>query len=72
MAEITKERLDAALQVFKAVADCIREVKEVPSGELYARLMQFLTFEQYSTIIDQLKKAKVISESNHVLKWEGK
>lgn len=68
---ITKEQVSAAIRTTQAVAEAIRELKEVPSGQLYARLMSVLSLSQYNQIIDVLKKAGVVSESNHLLKWIG-
>lgn len=68
---VTKEQVSAAIRITQAVAEAIRELKEVPSGQLYARLMSVLSLSQYNQIIDVLKKAGVISESNHLLKWIG-
>ena len=71
MSVITKEQVSAAIRTTQAVAEAIRELKEVPSGQLYARLMSVLSLSQYNQIIDVLKKAGVVSESNHLLKWIG-
>ncbi len=68
---ITKEQVSAAIRTTQAVAEAIRELKEVPSGQLYSRLMSVLSLSQYNQIIDVLKKAGVVSESNHLLKWIG-
>jgi hypothetical protein len=65
----TKEQITAWLGTVTAVADCIRELKHVPSGELYAQLMSRLTFSQYCAIIDTLKNAQLIQEEAHLLTW---
>ena len=54
-----------------AVRDCIRELHEVPSGHLYARLMDRMSLEVYTQIIEILKKAGVVSESGHLLTYIG-
>lgn len=61
----------AALQIVKAVADAIRELGQVPSGELYARLMDKISLADYEFIISTLKSAGVVSESNNLLTWKG-
>ena len=68
---ITKEHVQAAIRITQAVAEAIRELKEVPSGHLYASLMSQMDLERYNNIIALLKKAGVVSESNHLLKWIG-
>lgn len=51
------------------VAQSIRELGEVSSGELYARLIDKYTLDEYNTMIDVLKNAKLITEEFHKLKW---
>ena len=71
MTTMTKEQIKAALELIVAIGDVIRELKEVPSGHLYARVMNNLTLEQYESIINQLIRAKLVRKSNHVLYWIG-
>ncbi len=55
-----------------AVAEAIRELKSVPSGHLYARLMGKLTLDEYESILDAIKKAGLISEDrSNLLTWIG-
>lgn len=68
---ITKVEMSAAIRTAQAVAEAIRELKEVPSGQLYVHLMGIMSLDQYTAIISALKKAGVVSESNHLLKWIG-
>lgn len=41
-----------------------------PSGHLYAALMGVICLDQYLTLIEQLKRMRIIRESNHVLYLE--
>lgn len=66
---VTKEQLKAGLEVLKALADCIRELGSVPSGELYARVMGTLTLDQYMSCIQTLKRTGLVKESGHLLTW---
>lgn len=66
---ITKEQIKASLEVLKALADTIRELKSVPSGELYARVMGVLTLNQYQSAIQTLKRTGLVKESGHLLTW---
>lgn len=53
-------------------AETIREMKSVPSGVLYASLMVHdVSMGEYQTIIDSLKRAKLITEASHVFTWCG-
>ena len=69
MTTVTPDQIKASLGVLKAIADTIKELKEVPSGELYAGVMGSLSLEEYNTVIGILKQAGVITESNYLLKW---
>ena len=67
-----RKMVEAAIKRMMAIGDCIRDLGEVPSGELYGRLMAAgLTLSEYNTIIDALKRAKLISVSGHLIKWVG-
>jgi hypothetical protein len=61
----------AMLQAVAAVGDAIRSLGSVPSGHLYARLMGHLTLDQYTSIIEVLKKSGLVAERSHVLTWVG-
>ena len=70
--EVTKEQVKALITATQALANTIRELKQIPSGELFARLMTYCSLEKYNNLIDVLKKAGVIKEENHLLIWIGK
>lgn len=57
--------------VIAAVGDAIRELAPVPSGHVYANLMDKLTFAQYVTIINILAAAGLIKVQNHLIMWVG-
>jgi len=67
----TKEQVKATIETVRAVADTIRDLKQVPSGELYAQVMQFMDLATYQRIVEVLKRAGLVVESNHMLKWNG-
>lgn len=64
-------KVSAAIQTIKAIADTIKELKRVPSGELYARIMSYMTLDQYNEIISILKSTNWIQEKNYELIWIG-
>lgn len=41
----------------------------MPSGHLYARLMSHMSLETYDSIIGTLKRAGLVEERNHLLRW---
>jgi uncharacterized protein YutE (UPF0331/DUF86 family) len=68
----TRRQLEAAIQALKALAEIIRHAGEVPSGELYARLMGRVTLEDYNRLIETLKRAGLVTETpGHLLRWTG-
>jgi hypothetical protein len=67
MNEARRDRTAMAL----VVCETIRELGEVPSGQLYAMLLGHLTMETYNSIIDTLIRARLVSRSNHLLTWIG-
>lgn len=71
-ASITTEQVQAALKIYKAVGDAIRELGEVPSGHLYAHVCGVLRFDEYQTIISQLEDAGLITvDGSHLIRWVG-
>jgi hypothetical protein len=68
----TREQVRAAIEVTRAVADCIRELRQVPAGHLYARLMGHLSVEQFEQIISVLVYANLVRRHpSHLLEWIG-
>lgn len=66
-----KEEVSKALLVTSAVAAVIMELGEIPSGHLYARLMDKMSLEVYNKVIGLLKGAKLVQEKGHLLTWIG-
>lgn len=67
----TSEAL-ALVRVSHAVAETIRELGQVPSGHLYARLMGVIELHQYEQVIDLLIDARLIErDRSHLLRWIG-
>lgn len=69
---MTKTQINAAVNTVIAVAEAIRELKSVPSGHLYARVMSHMSLETYESVINTLKNAGVIKEDNSELIWIAK
>ncbi len=71
MNSVTKEQVAGAIKAIAAVAEAIRELGSVPSGEFYARLLGHMSLETYTAIIARLKGAGLVEEKGHVLTWIG-
>lgn len=68
----TKAQTEAAIQTIRAIADAIKELKEVPSGHLYAQLMGRMSLDQYNQIIGILVNAGVVKQDpSYLLHWIG-
>ena len=67
----TSEAL-AAVRVAHAIAETIRELGEVPSGHLYARVMGVMDLRQYEQVISLLIDARLVERApSHLLRWIG-
>jgi hypothetical protein len=70
MQTITKQEMHAGIEVIRAVADSIRELKQVPAGHLYAVLMGSMSLDGFNKIIRILKNAGLVREDeSHLLHW---
>jgi hypothetical protein len=71
----TVSKIEAALkavQVAHAIAEVIRNLGEVPSGHLYARVMGVMDLSQYEQVIDLLIDARLVErDRSHLLRWAG-
>lgn len=67
--QVTNEEVGQAIQTLKAVADAIKELGSVPSGELYARLMGHMSIQTYDKIIGILANGQIIRKESNLLIW---
>ena len=67
--DFQRSQVRAALNVVQAVADAIKELKQVPSCVLYAQLMSHMDLGAYQKVIALLKDAGLVKEENHMLTW---
>lgn len=68
--EDIRRQSEAALNAIHAIAETIRELDEVPSGELYARLMGKIELHDYEQIIATLKRTGLVTETPAgLLRW---
>ena len=58
-----------AYPTLKAIAEAIREFKEIPSGHLYAHLMGKFSLDTYNGILDLFKKLGLIKVEYHLITW---
>jgi len=70
---LTRQQAAAALEVIALVGQLVKESPngEVPSGELYARLMDKFSLETYERMIKVLIRSGLIERKFHLLRWIG-
>ena len=69
---VTTQRVEAGLQVVRAMAEAIRDLGSVPSGHLYARLMGRMDLQSYEGLIGILVRSGLVTQdASHVLHWVG-
>lgn len=66
-------KVKAAVEIAMAVAEAIRELGEIPSGHLYAKLMLYgVTLTQHQSILGTLTMAGLIEVTPaHLVRWIG-
>jgi hypothetical protein len=67
----TTDEVSSAINAIKSVADCIKELGQVPNGVLYSQLMGVMSLNQYEQIIGILSRAGVIENRNNLLVWQA-
>ena len=66
------QKIEAQVQLVRAIAEAIRELKEVPSGHLYARIAGKVSSETYEKVLSTLRRAELISIApSGLLTWTG-
>lgn len=63
--------IEAAVQIASAIAGAIKDLGEVPSGHLYARVMGHMSLQTYELILTMLQRAGLIEVKNHLITWTG-
>lgn len=72
MKTIDKPQIRAAVNATLAVAEAIRELKQVPAGNLYTHLMPVMDLDQFNALIRILVNAGLVREDqSHLLVWIG-
>ena len=67
----SQDQINAAKAMLLALAEAIRGLGSVPSGHLYARIMDKISLSDYERVISILTNRKLIKNENHLLTWIG-
>ncbi len=63
---------NTAVNAALAMAEAIRTLGSVPSGHLYAQVMNTLSLASYDNVIRALVNARLVrKDSSHLLTWIG-
>ena len=65
----TANQLKAGFKALQALAEAIRELKQIPSGHLYARVMNYMDINAYEKAISLLCNSGVIRKNGDLLVW---
>ncbi len=65
----TKQQTLAAVSALMAVAEAIRELKQVPAGKLYATLMPLMDLPAFEGLVRVLANTGLIRRENELLTW---
>lgn len=69
---VTQEKIKAALEVVRAVADTIREVGSAPAGIIYTAMMgRGFTYSDFEAVIGILERGKLVDRRGDLLVWIG-
>jgi hypothetical protein len=63
--------LRSALTIMAAAVDVVRELGRVPSGHLYAMLMNSLDETAYESMLRQVLRTGLVKRDGDVLVWVG-
>lgn len=66
-----KNEIRNALEMIMLVARCIKDAREIPSGIIYASMINSINLDGYESIIRILVKCGLVSKNGNLLKWIG-
>lgn len=69
--DLTKEQVASAIAVVQTIAEAVRVAGKIPSGHLYAMIMDKVSIQAFESAVALLKRAGLVGESNHELSWTG-
>jgi hypothetical protein len=68
---MNEEQKNAVTKVVLALTETIKELGSIPSGHLYAQIMDRVSLSQYTQLIKMVKGTGLVKEENHLLSWIG-
>lgn len=71
MMPATSEQIAASVSMISALSEAIREAGRIPSGHLYAMVIDRLSLEHYERLITVIKRSGLVVEVANELRWIG-
>jgi hypothetical protein len=72
MSAVRSTKIAAALKMVQAIAEAIRELREVPAGHLYAQVLGAMGQDEFDWIVGRLIGAGLVERTpSHLLRWKG-
>jgi len=66
---VTRQQIIASLNAIKAIADTIKELGVVPSGQLYGTLVGVMDLNTYESFVSRLVGAGLVKKNGNMLVW---
>lgn len=67
---VTRAEFKSAITLLQAIAEAIRELKQVSAAHLYAQVMGALELEQFERIINTLVDTGLVERRRDLLVWK--
>lgn len=71
MMPATSEQIADSVSMISALSESIRQAGRIPSGHLYAMVIDRLSIEHYERLITVIKRAGLVVEVANELRWIG-
>jgi hypothetical protein len=68
---VTREQVLAGLDIMRGVIETIRDAGQVPSGTVYAALMNTMDLPAYDKMLDLILGTGLVRRDGHMLTWVG-
>ncbi len=68
---VTANDIQTALKTMATVCEAIKEAGSIPSGVLYATLMDRMCQSAYDSMIREILRTGLVRQDNHLLIWVG-
>jgi len=68
---MTVTQIKAVIKLTQALAEAVRKSKEIPSGHLYAAVMDKVNLQNYNWVMDRLVGAGLVKLKGDLVVWTG-